>query len=523
MPNTDSYTVNEVLVYLRKSRSDSPDMTVEEVLRKHEEMIQEYAATHFHAPIPEKNIFREVVSGETIESRPQIKKLLKLIEADQYKAVLVVEPQRLSRGDLEDCGRLINILRYTNTTVLTLTHSFNLQEEYERKFFEMEITRGNDYLEYTKRILRRGREASVAKGNYIGSADPYGYKRTVIKRDGDTCHTLEIIPEEADTVKLIHELYAYTPEGIGFTSIAHKLDAMHIKPKKAAHWTPAIVSSILCNPLYLGMVRWNNRKVIKYMNDGQLTKSRPQNTEAKYYKGLHEPIITQELYDACMARRGTNPSLRRNKELCNPFAGLLYCGTCGHAMSLKIYRNHNSVSQMMLCNHQAYCHTKSVLYSALLRRFISSMEETLNDFELAQKSDDGREQAINKSIVISLENKLKKLNEKDARQKDAYEDGIYSKDEFLERNVKTQQDIASTIIALEDAIAKKADIVDYEEKIRRFKDCLHALRDPDLSAAEKNRFLKSCVDKILYYNNMESKAGIGRYIENVFSLEIQYK
>ena len=40
MPNTESFTVNEVLVYLRKSRSDSPDMSVEEVLRKHEEMIQ---------------------------------------------------------------------------------------------------------------------------------------------------------------------------------------------------------------------------------------------------------------------------------------------------------------------------------------------------------------------------------------------------------------------------------------------------------------------------------------------------
>ena len=151
------------------------------------------------------------------------------------------------------------------------------------------------------------------------------------------------------------------------------------------------------------------------------------------------------------------------------------------------------------------------------------MEDTLNDFELAQKSDDGRTQAISKTIVINLENKLKKLNEKDARQKDAYEDGIYSKEEFLKRNVRTQQDIASTIIALEDARAKKADIIDYEEKIRRFKDCLHALNDPELSAAEKNRFLKSCVDKILYYNNMESKAGIGRYIENVFSLEIQYK
>lgn len=134
MPNTESFTVNEVLVYLRKSRSDSPDMSVEEVLRKHEEMIQQYASTHFHSPIPEKNIFREVVSGETIESRPQMKNLLKMIESEQFKAVLVVEPQRLSRGDLEDCGRLINILRYTNTTVLTLTHSFNLQEEYERNF-----------------------------------------------------------------------------------------------------------------------------------------------------------------------------------------------------------------------------------------------------------------------------------------------------------------------------------------------------------------------------------------------------
>lgn len=186
-------------------------MSVEEVLRKHEDLIQDYARSHFGSPIPEKNMFREVVSGETIDSRPQMKLVLKLMESDQYKAVLVVEPQRLSRGDLEDCGRLINTLRYSNTLVLTLTHSYDLQQEYERKFFEMEITRGNDYLEYTKQILRRGREASAAKGHYIGSVDPYGYRKTTVKVDGVTCHTLEIVPEEAEAVKLIHELYAYTP------------------------------------------------------------------------------------------------------------------------------------------------------------------------------------------------------------------------------------------------------------------------------------------------------------------------
>ena len=519
----ESLSVDDILVYLRKSRSDNPEMSVEEVLRKHEDLIQDYARSHFGSPIPEKNIFREVVSGETIESRPQVKLVLQKIESPQIKAVLIVEPQRLSRGDLEDCGRLINILRYTNTMVLTLTHSFNLQEEYERKFFEMEITRGNDYLEYTKRILRRGRASSAAKGHYIGSVDPYGYRKIVIKKDGVSCHTLEIVPEEANVVKLIHELYAYSPGGTGFTNIAHKLDSMNLKPKKAEHWTPAIISSILCNPLYIGLIRWDTRKVVKYINHGELEKSRPRSTEAKYYKGLHEPIITQELYDACMARRGTNPSVRKNKDLCNPFAGLLYCGTCDHAMSLKIYKNHKSITQMMLCNHQSYCHTKSVLYSAFLERFISSMENTINDFELALLADDGKAQAMNQSVVINLETKLKKLQERDSRQKDAYEDGIYTKEEFLERNIKTQQDIANTVIALDDARVKRNDYVDYEEKIRRFRDCINALNDQELSAAEKNQFLRSCVRKIIYHNHMESKPGVGRYVENVFSLEIQYK
>ena len=130
----ESLSVDEIIVYLRKSRSDSPEMSVEDVLKKHEEMIQDYANTHFGSPIPEKNIYREVVSGETIDSRPQVKIVLQKIESPQIKAVPIVEPQRLSRGDLEDCGRLINILRYTNTMVLTLTHSFNLQRSMNVNF-----------------------------------------------------------------------------------------------------------------------------------------------------------------------------------------------------------------------------------------------------------------------------------------------------------------------------------------------------------------------------------------------------
>ena len=109
----------EIYDYLRKSRADDPTLTVEEVLARHEAILDEWAEKNLGAPIPEENKLREVVSGETIADRPQMQKLLKMIESPKVKAILTVEVQRLSRGDLEDCGRLIKLLRFTNTLVIT--------------------------------------------------------------------------------------------------------------------------------------------------------------------------------------------------------------------------------------------------------------------------------------------------------------------------------------------------------------------------------------------------------------------
>ena len=106
----------ETLDYGRKSRTDDPLLSVEEVLDKHDKIIEEYAEKYLGGPIPEENKYREVGSAESLDSRPEILRLLKAIENPAIKAVAVVEVQRLSRGDLEDAGRLIRILRYTNIT-----------------------------------------------------------------------------------------------------------------------------------------------------------------------------------------------------------------------------------------------------------------------------------------------------------------------------------------------------------------------------------------------------------------------
>ena len=196
------------LIYLRKSRADGEYETVEDVLAKHYRILQDYAVSKLGGAIPEKYIYREVVSGETIQDRPEMKKILDRIQAEDITGVLVVDPQRLSRGDLSDCGTIIRAFRYTDTLIVTPQKTYDLAEKFDRKFFEMELMRGNDYLEYIKEIMNRGRLASVNEGNFIGSVPPFGYDKVKVGK----AYTLT--PNaEADTVQersnAFHHAHAY--------------------------------------------------------------------------------------------------------------------------------------------------------------------------------------------------------------------------------------------------------------------------------------------------------------------------
>ena len=173
-------TADEILKYARKSRSDDPLESIEEVLEKHEKILNEWCERNLGERIPASNSFQEIVSGETIEARPDFQKILRLIESPKYKAILTVDVQRLSRGDLEDAGRLMKLLRYTNTFVITPDMVFDLSDEYDRERFKRELERGNDYLEYYKKINWRGRLESVRSGYFIGSVAPYGYDKDYI-------------------------------------------------------------------------------------------------------------------------------------------------------------------------------------------------------------------------------------------------------------------------------------------------------------------------------------------------------
>ena len=489
----------EVIDYLRKSRSDDPTLSVEEVLQRHETILDDWAKANLGGIVPEENKFREVVSGETIDDRPEIQKVLKLIESPKIKAILVVEVQRLSRGDLEDAGRLIKLLRYTNTLVITPPKTYDLRNEYDRDAFERELKRGNEFLEYQKKIMARGRELSVQQGNFIGSIPPYGYDKAIIMEERKKCHTLTPNKDEAPVVQMIFDMYVN--QDMGRVTIAHRLNELGIKPRKSELWAQDAIKDILENEHYIGKVRWNWRKTINIVEDGEIRKARPATKVGEYlvYEGKHDAIVSDELFQAAREKQGRNHRAKPNTKVRNPLAGLLYC-QCGRAMSLRTYKKDGKErsSARLLCDNQTYCKTSSSLYGEIIDRVSEILEQCIADFEVRLKSNNEDSLKHHTNLIKRLKAKQEELNKKELSQWEKYTEEGMPKEIFDKLNQKVLKEKEEIQQALCKAYESTPDPVDYEEKLYRFKDALAALKDPDETAAKKNKLLKTCIDRIDY-------------------------
>ena len=498
------FTPEEILVYLRKSRSDDPLLTVEEVLKNHETILDEWAERNLGAKVPEENKFREVVSGETLNERPEIQKLLKLIESPKYKAVLVVEIQRLSRGDLEDAGKIIKTLRYTNTYAITPQKPFDIRDEYDREFFERELKRGNDYLEYTKKILNRGRLLSVSQGNYLGTHPPYGFDKCFVMDGKRKCPTLKENKEQADVVRMIFDMYVN--KDMGRTNICNTLDSLGIKPPKGQYWSPPALKDMLENIHYIGKVKWNWRKTIEIVEEGEILKTRPKSRIGEYliYEGKHDGIISEELFNAAREKQGRNHRAKPTTKVRNPLASLLYC-KCGRAMSLKIYKPRKGQypgAPRLICEGYKHCSCGSCLFDEIIERVEAVLKQCIEDFEIRLENDEGDSIKLHDKLIKNLEKRMKDLQAKEVAQWDAQTNPDPAKrmpqEIFQQLNEKLLKEKDEVQQALCKAYESTPEPVDYEEKLHRFKDALAALKNPEVSEEEKNRLLKACIEKIVY-------------------------
>lgn len=477
------------LIYLRKSRQDDPRETVEEVLAKHETMLQEYAQRELGGKVPEENIYREVVSGESIDDRVEIQKVLARIEDPQIRGVLVIEPSRLSRGDLEDCGRLISDFRYTHTLVVTPYMTYNLENKMERKFFQDELLRGRDYLEYTKEILLRGRIAAVKRGCYIGNYAPYGYKKIKVGKD----HTLEIIEEEAEIVRLIFDLY--TKEGLTPGRIANKLNQIGAKAPRGEQWVKDTIRVIVRNRHYIGLVVFNRIKETTVIENGEKVVKRLAQPEEEIIiaKGLHPAIIDMDTWEVAQKLVARNPRQKNTYALKNPLSTILVCGKCGRAMGQHPYKH---AEDRYECRHQPRCY-KSVKVSELENAVLTALEEAeLPALKLKVKNDDGNALKIQQNLLAKLEKQLNEFVEQEDKQYEFLETGRYSQDVFDRRNATLRakmEECRNQIYKTKQTMPKA---VNYTERVEALENAIEMFKDTEATPEEKNRLLRAIIDKI---------------------------
>lgn len=491
-------TPDEILLYSRKSRSDDPLLSVEEVLERHEQRLNEWVERNLPGKgrIPEENRYREVVSGETIESRPQIQKVLRKIESPRFKAVLIVEPQRLSRGDLEDIGRVVKLLRYSNTIVITMDYNYDLRDDRDREQFERELKRGNEYLEYQKKIMGNGRLLSVQNGNFIGNHPPYGYKKVQIKEGKKKCFTLEPIPEEAEAVKLMFDMYA---KGIGASRISDRLHEMGYKPRTGKVFAENTVRGILKNEHYLGKVRWNHKKTFKTVEDGEIVAKRSITDDYLVFPGKHPAIIDQETFDAVQTRFGTVPKNNKAGNFSNPFAGILYC-SCGKAMRRHSYfcGGVERAEPRFCCPQQKHCENASCKESELASKIKAVLSEVLEDFEVRVEAKEDDSVEVHRQLVARLEKRMADLEALEISQWDKYtQEGMpkHIFDKLNQKVLEEKEEVQQALCTTKDSIPEP---INFEEKISTFRAVLELLENPKAPAKELNDLLKSCIERITY-------------------------
>lgn len=506
----NAFSMDVYAIYLRKSRADveAEKLGEGETLARHRKILTELAA---RKGLYIGKIYEEIVSGETIEARPEIQKLIADCYKGKYKGILIVEVTRLSRGNQGDAQKIIDCLKYANRNngvlVITPTKTYDVahsQEDEEYMEFELFMSR-REYKMIQKR-MDRGRKQAVVEGNFMGSYRPYGYDILKTK----TGRTLIPNEDEAPIVKMIYEWTL--KDNLTAWKIAQRLTNMGVPTYRGdKEWSKETVKTILTNPTYMGKVRWNDRMTVKTMVDGELKASRPRSNHSDHFmlydgKHLKHALVDEETFKAASSRFHSDKT-KGNLKLINPLAGLLYCKKCGKTMAYQSYK-HKKNGPMDRYNHRQSaigCKVKSAVAEDVIKAVIHALKLYIEDFEVKLDSiPEVDESSITGQLEI-LQKEIRKSEQKLAKLFDSWEDEKITDNEFVQRKAVHNQKIENIKKQMEELEYSIPEKEEYEDKIILLSEALVAITDESLDADIKNEYLKRIIDRIEFSRENNSE------------------
>lgn len=270
-------------------------------------------------------------SGETLENRPQMMKLLEDAKAKKFGVCLVIELERLSRDeDLFDWLTIKKTFRDNNIKIATPNQSYDLRDDEDDFLSDLFGALAKREKKKLLKRMKRGALEAVTKGVYIGNHLRLGYKY-----DKETKKLL-IVPEEAEIIKLIYNLC--NENNMGTVTIAEYLNSKGIPTvlefaqrkgilkkdsrMKLGKWTGGTVWRILTNSIYYGVYNYNKAE---HKNKKRIGK-RPS---SEWIKQIVEPIITFDEFQRAQENIANRAKWsNRNTKIDYLLSGLIYCAEC---------------------------------------------------------------------------------------------------------------------------------------------------------------------------------------------------
>ena len=466
------------MAYARVSTEDqteySPSVQISDIL--------EYAAKN-NIYIPKEFIFvDEGISGKSAENRPAFQKMIKQArkKSNNVKYIIVHKFDRFSRKK-DDQVLYKALLKKDGVKVISVKEPIPEDDKFA-VVYESMLEAMAEY--YSLNLAEEVKKTMVkkAENGEFQSIAPFGYK--------NKNKTLVVDPKEADIVKMIYDKYL---NGVSILQIAHIVNSMGIRTHRGNVFENRTIQYILNNPVYCGYVRWSP--------SGKIDRNF-YSEKAIVSKGCHPAIIDEETFNKASEKwklsKSTIPKHQRPlTEGKHWLSGLVKCSACGRSLVIAHYNKNGTFSMQCGGYNHGQCQCSHSLRSSLiipafldeLNNIVTSNSKSENIIFSSPKTD-----SVNDTNIILLSKAKNRLS----KAREAYLDGIDSKEEYKATKTK----IEAEIIDLQEKISKnnkpKSNPLDDSNYINKIKKLYAILNNNNIEMETKKKYVREIVEKIVY-------------------------
>ncbi|WP_377888866.1 recombinase family protein [Alkalihalobacillus sp. R86527] len=418
-----------VAIYLRKSRGD-----LEKDLTKHKQTLTEIALNNRW----KYRIYNEIGSADDIENRPRMQELLIDVSKKLYDGVLVMDIDRLGRGDKSDQAKIESTFKVANTLLITPNKVFDLHNESDAMLSDVQGMLARFEYKQIKKRLNQGKKAGAKFGNWTNGPPPFPY---YYDRESKS---LKVDEAKRPVYK---ELIQLVLQGESLHSIAVKFNKKGNRTNRNNKWTDVALHRLLTNEVHLGNVIYGKTSGSGHLNKKTSpTQIKPKN-EWIIAKDSHEPVLTIEDYSEIqlmLFKRKLIP--KRARKAIYPLTGLIKCSKCGASMNFTKKESKKGLQvYLKKCQKPDWIGNRCGNPGIKQDEILFNLKNKLNDYYTNLLIYSQNTQNNECKDLTQVQNNIKLNREKYQRAlertRELYELGEYSRDIYIERASKWQEKI----------------------------------------------------------------------------------